>query len=447
MLDLNNILMQVFQPYFYYSTVLLVVSFICVKLFTKYNPILTTKVKSVCYLIPLAFPVLLAIVSIPWPVGRFLFEERILIHKELNAGLIEPRILAVTPHIPMIIRITKLPPVLPVTSLLYTVGFAIALAYLITTATLGDRIVRRVFHVIELDRGEYESLQEEVRNLSIRMGICPPKIGLIEDLRPNAFVTGYGRRTVLVFSLGLLKTLTKKELVAVAAHELSHVKNRDFLFKTLSTALSLVSFFNPFAHFSSASAQRERENLADEDGVKIIGKPSLFKKAIIKINRASLKFPSEGFAARLTSSLFLTSPLSVRTLFSTHPRLEYRVRNIEKISEGKNVEENHPLYSIAISVAVVVIGVLSICFLASIQISFIRQHLPLAFFKTPWERILFTKLSSDMGEIHIPRCFKQGEDNYGLRIIGDTALILRNRRIINPLEKHPIELKTVFYFD
>ncbi len=445
MLDLNNILMQVFQPYFYYSTILLIVSFICVKLLTKYNLLLTTRVKSVCYLIPLAFPVLLAMVNILWPIGRFLFEERILIYNQLNTALIEPRIPVAILHIPMIIRINKLLPVLPVTSLLYAVGFAIALAYLIMTVALGDRIVRRVFHVVELGQGEYESLQEEVRNLSTRMGICPPKIGLVEDLRPNAFVTGYGRRTILVFSLGLLKTLTKKELVVVAAHELSHVKNRDFLFKTLSTALSLVSFFNPFAHFSSASAQRERENLADEDGVKIIGKPGLFKKAIIKINRASLKFPREGFAARLTSSLFLTSPLSVRTLFSTHPRLEYRVRNIEKISEGKNVEENHPLYSIAISVAIVVIGVLSICFLASIQISFVRQHLPVAFFKTPWERIFLAKLSSDMEEIHIPRCFKQGEeDNYGLRIIGDTVTILRNRRIINPLEKHPIELKTIF---
>jgi heat shock protein HtpX len=443
MLDLNNILMQFFQPYFYYSTILLVVSFICVKLFTKYNLLLTTRVKSVCYLIPLAFPVLLTIFGILWPVGRFLFEERILIHKELNAVFIEPRTPVIIPHIPMIIRTTKLPLVLPVTSLLYTVGFTIALAYLITTATLGDRIVKRVFHVIELDQGEYESLQEEVRNLSIKMGICPPKIGLVEDLRPNAFVTGYGHKTMLVFSLGLLKTLTKKELVAVAAHELSHVKNRDFLFKTLSTALSLVSFFNPFAHFSSASAQRERENLADEDGVKIIGKPGLFKKAIIKINEASLKFPREGFAARLTSSLFLTSPLSVRTLFSTHPKLEYRVRNIEKLSKEKNVEKTRLFYSMVLSVAIVVIGVLSICFLASIQISFLRQHLPLAFFKIPWERAFFVKPGFDkMGEMSIPRYFKQEENNYILHIIGDMTKIFNNRRIIKPLEKQLI--KTIF---
>ncbi|MBO3840375.1 MAG: M48 family metalloprotease [Thermoproteota archaeon] len=418
MFDLNNILMQVFQPYFYYSTILLAVSFICIKLFTKYNPLLTTRVKSMCYLIPLSFPVLLAIVNTPWPVGRFLFEAKILIHNQLNTCfLIKPWTPVVIPHIPISIYINGLHPVLPVTSLLYAIGFVIALAYLIVTTSLGDRIVRRVFHVIELDQGEYGSLQEAIKKLSARMGINPPKVGLVEDLRPNAFVMGYGRRTVLVFSLGLLKTLTKKELVAVAAHELSHVKNHDFVFKTLSTALSIVSFFNPFAHFSSASVQRERETLADEEGVKMIENPSLFKKAIIKINKASLKFPKESFKARLMSSLFLSSPISVRTLFSTHPKLEHRIRNIEKLNRKEDIKEKSLFYSMVLSVLVIAVWVLSIYLLASIQISFVRQHFPPISLRTPWERTFFIRLNSDrVKDIQILSYLKHREHGYDSRI-------------------------------
>lgn len=441
MFDLNDILMQVFQPYFYYSTILLVVSFICVKLFTKYNLLLTTRVKSMCYLIPLAFPVLLAIINTHWLIGRFLFEASILIHNQLNTGLIKPRIPAANPHIPLSIRINGLPPVLPVTSLLYAVGFSIALAYLVVTTSLGDRIVRRVFHVIELDQEEYESLQEEIKRLSVRIGINPPKVGLIEDLRPNAFVMGYGRRTVLVFSLGLLKTLTRKELVAVAAHELSHVKNHDFVFKTLSTALSMISFFNPFAHFSSASAQRERETLADEECVKMIRNPGLFKKAIIKINKASLKFPREGFTARLMSSLFLSSPISLRTLFSTHPKLEYRIRNIEKLNR-KDIERKSLFYSMVLSVLVIAVGVLSIYLLASIQISFVRQYLPSAFL-TPLERTLFIELNSDrMKSIQIQGYLKHKEHSYDSRITGIATLFSRRGFVIKLSGKQFIELIT-----
>ncbi|MBO3800558.1 MAG: M48 family metalloprotease [Candidatus Brockarchaeota archaeon] len=440
MLCLNNILMHVFQPYFYYSTILLVVSFICVKLFTKYNLLLTTRVKSICYLIPLTFPVLLATVNILWPVGRFFFESRILIRNQLDTALlIKPPIPIGNPSYILIIHTNGLLPVLPVTSFLYAVGFAIALVYLIVTTTLGDRIVRRVFHVIELDQGEYESLQKEIKRLSVRMGINPPKVGLVEDLRPNAFVMGYGRRTILVFSLGLLKTLTKKELVAVAAHELSHVKNHDFVFKTLSTALSMISFFNPFAHFSSTSAQRERENLADEDCVKIIGNPCLFKKAIIKINKASLKLHGEGFTTRLMSSLFLSSPISVGTLFSTHPKLEYRVRNIEKLNRREDVEKNSLFYSMALSILVIALGVLSVYLLASIQISFVRQYFPPIFFRTPLERPFFIKLSSDRTRsIHVPGYLERRERNYDPRIIDMAMLLSEKGLVIKPSENNPL---------
>ena len=64
-------------------------------------------------------------------------------------------------------------------------------------------------------------------------------------LLPNAFTIGYGRKTVMVFSLGLLNMLDLDELTAVVSHELAHVKAKDYLFKTASYALNILSFFNP----------------------------------------------------------------------------------------------------------------------------------------------------------------------------------------------------------
>ena len=79
-------------------------------------------------------------------------------------------------------------------------------------------------------------VQEKVKAIAQKMSISSPKVGLIDDLRPNAFTLGYGRGTVLVFSLGILKILDTEELEAVVSHELSHIKAKRLLFQEIFRA-------------------------------------------------------------------------------------------------------------------------------------------------------------------------------------------------------------------
>lgn len=373
-IDLNYILIQLFHPYFYYSTTLLVISFICVKALAKYNRLLTSRMKSICYLFPLMIPLLLITLTSPWLITRLLLETRTLGYN--------PRSMFLPPIVFNHAKPLDNP---PLTSMLLAVGLTLSAFYMLIAATLNDRVAKRVFRIVELEPNEYRSLQRRVEELSKKLGINPPKIGLTEDLRPNAFTVGYGRRTMLVFSLGILKTLKEKELAAVAAHELAHVKNNDFLFKTLSVALALISFFNPFAYFASATAQRERETLADEESARILEQPGLLAKTLIKIHEASREFPKEDIITRLASGLFLSSPTSVGMLLSTHPKLDQRVENIRRLVDRQEPTPTNPLLSIAISILIIAAGIISMYYLASIQSSFIRQYLPSMSLKTPLE--------------------------------------------------------------
>ena len=104
--------------------------------------------------------------------------------------------------------------------------------------------------------------------------------------------------STIVFSIGLLKTLEQEEVVAVAAHELAHVKNHDFFYKTGPTsALTVVSFFNPLAYIASSSGQREREMLADEDAIRVLEKPAAFGNALAKICKAIQNLPKESLTS------------------------------------------------------------------------------------------------------------------------------------------------------
>jgi heat shock protein HtpX len=76
-------------------------------------------------------------------------------------------------------------------------------------------------------------LVETVRKLSSKAGLAMPEVAIYEG-DPNAFATGPSRNNSLVaVSTGLLQSMSKEEVEAVLAHEVSHVANGDMVTLTL----------------------------------------------------------------------------------------------------------------------------------------------------------------------------------------------------------------------
>ncbi len=80
-----------------------------------------------------------------------------------------------------------------------------------------------------VERREEPEAYNAVENLCISRGLPMPRVGVIEDDSMNAFATGWGKNSWIVFSRGLLRKLDRRELSAVAAHELAHVVAKDTL--------------------------------------------------------------------------------------------------------------------------------------------------------------------------------------------------------------------------
>lgn len=75
--------------------------------------------------------------------------------------------------------------------------------------------------------------------MAIAAGTARPRIYLIDDLDPNAFVTGTDpAKPHLAVTTGLLGMLDRDELQGVVAHELGHVKNLDMQLMTLVAGLA-----------------------------------------------------------------------------------------------------------------------------------------------------------------------------------------------------------------
>jgi len=66
-----------------------------------------------------------------------------------------------------------------------------------------------------------------VKRLADDLGIPMPALYIAEDDALNAGAFGAGDRSFVIFTRGLLAELDERELIAVTAHELAHVANRD----------------------------------------------------------------------------------------------------------------------------------------------------------------------------------------------------------------------------
>lgn len=98
----------------------------------------------------------------------------------------------------------------------------------IAKRAMGVRVIEQPADTVEA------WLVETVRSQAQALGIGMPEVGIFESPAPNAFATGARRDASLVaVSTGLLEVMSRSEVEAVLAHEVSHVANGDMVTLTL----------------------------------------------------------------------------------------------------------------------------------------------------------------------------------------------------------------------
>ncbi len=86
----------------------------------------------------------------------------------------------------------------------------------------------------KIERKEHPEIYNIIENFCIEKGLPMPKIGIINSPALNAFALGWKPENAwIVFTTGLIHTLDKREIEAVAGHEFTHILNKDSLIMTL----------------------------------------------------------------------------------------------------------------------------------------------------------------------------------------------------------------------
>ena len=244
-----------------------------------------------------------------------------------------------------------------------------ALIYALLQYYCAGNIAMAMTGAKEITKKENPRLYNIVENLSITTGLPMPKVYVIDDKAPNAFATGRDpKHAAVAATTGLMDIMNDKELTAVMAHEMSHVKNYDIRVSMivfgLVCVIGLISDFgfrfmyygnrrrdnegSPvgyvlmlivailapiFAGIAQMAVSRQREFLADASAVNITRYPEGMIDALKKLQSHAQPMHSQNIA---TEAMYINNPLRkgfFSNLFSSHPPIEKR---IERLEHGKN---------------------------------------------------------------------------------------------------------------
>ncbi len=210
-----------------------------------------------------------------------------------------------------------------------------------------------------------------------------PRVAIAPTELPNAFATGRSSKVAVICATqGILKKLDNEELEGVLAHEMSHVAHKDVAVMTIASFIGIIAaLLVRFAFYSelfggggrgrsnnnnNQSAfpivlailavsvvvyaisfllirmlSRYRELSADRSGALLTGNPSALASALQKVTGQIAMIPTRDLRAAETLNAFYFAPalsarrgeFSLSGLFSTHPSLERRLRELDKVAK------------------------------------------------------------------------------------------------------------------
>lgn len=130
---------------------------------------------------------------------------------------------------------------------------------------IGPAIVASSTRLRYLEAGENPWLESTVKELAEKSGIPMPKLAVVPEDTPNAFVFGRtAKGATLAVHEGLLTKLTQEEIKGVIGHELGHIKHKDYIVMTVLSAIPLLAYLIArgtweVARLSGSSSKKKEE--------------------------------------------------------------------------------------------------------------------------------------------------------------------------------------------
>lgn len=214
---------------------------------------------------------------------------------------------------------------------------------------IGPKMVEWSMSIRYVSEQEYPALHRMITDLARDAGIPKPKVGIARMPIPNAFAFGrWAKDGRVCVTEGIMNLLNERELRAVLAHEVSHLKHRDVAVITMISVIPMIAWYIAWSSLFSGGRERGnavligiaafavylitnllvlyvsriREYYADEGAVKLGNGPHHLASALYKLVYGSARVNKDS----------LKSIEGMKAFFANDPsRAAYEIRELSQL--------------------------------------------------------------------------------------------------------------------
>jgi len=214
---------------------------------------------------------------------------------------------------------------------------------------IGPKMVDWSMHVKYVNEAQAPALHKMVTELARDAKIPKPRIGIAATNLPNAFAFGrWASDGRVCVTEGIMNLLSEKELRAVLAHEISHLKNRDVVVITMISVIPMICWYIAWSFMFSGGRDRGnqvvigiaamviyfisnllvlyvsriREYYADEGAVSLGNSPHHMASALYKLVYGSARLPKDT----------LKQVEGMKAFFASDPsRASYEIKELSQL--------------------------------------------------------------------------------------------------------------------
>lgn len=166
-------------------------------------------------------------------------------------------------------------------------------------------------------------------DLSRKMGVNQKIKVMQSGLAQVPMIIGHFKPLILI-PLGLINGLSGAEVEAILAHELAHIKRKDYLINLLQSLIEIVFFFNPAVLWVSQLIKIEREHCCDDLAITCVNDRKNYVQALVICQEFKQRAPA--YAMAITGKKSNLLHRASRMLFNTNSNLNKMEKTILTIA-------------------------------------------------------------------------------------------------------------------
>ena len=147
----------------------------------------------------------------------------------------------------------------------------------------------------------------DLESVKMHIGVNKEVVVKTFDKHVSPFTLGFIKPMVF-FPMTILTAMQPKEIEAILAHELAHIKRNDFVVNAIASMIEVILYYHPVIWWLQKQLDIHRENACDDMAISYVGDKVVYAKSLVKLQEYLHNQSQPTFAMAFTGnrkSIFL----------------------------------------------------------------------------------------------------------------------------------------------